>query len=100
MKPIIAAILLFPFALFSVWVSLTFGYTTIFTYQAASPVGMQVFTDLALALTMVLVFMRQHAQSRGLLWWPWVLATPALGSLAPLAYFVYAGIVSKASPQE
>jgi hypothetical protein len=50
--------------------------------------GAQVFVDLCIALTLFLVWMWGDAKRLGRNPWPWIVATLALGSLAPLAYLL------------
>lgn len=50
--------------------------------------GAQVFADLVIALTLVLVWLVRDARATGRSAWPWVLATLALGSFGPLVYLL------------
>lgn len=42
-----------------------------------------------MALVLATGWLRLDARARGLNPWPWVLATPFLGSISPLTYLVY-----------
>ena len=67
------------------------GYIGIFQLLVESSAGWQVFVDLAAALILVLLFLRDDAQRRRITCWPWLLATLMLGSIAPLLYVLIHG---------
>lgn len=90
-KPV-ALMLLIPFLVLSIYAVDQVGYWGIFDYHRHSPAGWQVFTDLVLALILVLAWMIPNAQKNGRNPWPWVLLTLALGSIGPLAYIVFGGV--------
>lgn len=48
----------------------------------------QVFADLVIALTIIMVWMWRDARATGRNPWPWIVATLALGSFGPLGYLV------------
>jgi hypothetical protein len=48
----------------------------------------QVFADLVIALTLVMVWMWHDAQATGRNAWPWILATLLVGSFSPLVYLL------------
>lgn len=48
----------------------------------------QVFADLVIALTLVMVWMWRDAKAQGRNPWPWIVATLALGSFGPLVYLL------------
>lgn len=50
--------------------------------------GGQVFADLVIALTLVLVWMWHDARATGRNIWPWIAVTLALGSFGPLVYLL------------
>ena len=50
--------------------------------------GGQVFADLAIALTLVMVWLARDAKASGRKAWPWIVATLAFGSFGPLVYLL------------
>ncbi|MGN6151716.1 MAG: hypothetical protein ACTHOH_06845 [Lysobacteraceae bacterium] len=48
----------------------------------------QVFADLVIALTLVMMWIWRDARSRGRNPWPWLVATVLLGSFGPLVYLL------------
>lgn len=64
------------------------GYFGIFALHFQTWAGMQVLTDLVIALVLVMTWMWHDAQATGRNVWPWILATLALGSFGPLLYLL------------
>ena len=64
------------------------GYWGIVAPHFQSLAGLQVFTDLVIALVMAMVWMWHDARARGRNPWPWIVATLALGSFGPLVYLL------------
>ena len=64
------------------------GYWGIFEPHFQSFGGAQVLADLAIALTLFLVWMWRDARALGRNPWPWIVATLALGSFGPLLYLL------------
>lgn len=91
-KRTLALILLVPFALLTLYAVAQVGYLGLFDYQRHSPAGWQVFTDLVIALVLVLSWMIPEARRAGRNPWPFVVATVFLGSLGPLLYLVFAKV--------
>ena len=50
--------------------------------------SMQIFTDLVIALTLVMVWMWRDAKNTGRNIWPWIVITLVVGSFGPLLYFI------------
>ncbi|MEM9057671.1 MAG: hypothetical protein AAGD86_09350 [Pseudomonadota bacterium] len=93
MKPqrLLALVLLPPFTLLTLYAVYAVGYVGIFTYHLHSPAGWQVFTDLVVALLLLLTWLIPEARRAGRAVWPWVLLTLLLGSLGPLLYLAFPG---------
>ncbi len=64
------------------------GYWGILAPHFQSFGGGQVFTDLVIALTLVMVWMWRDAKASGRNVWPWIIATLILGSFGPLFYLL------------
>ena len=95
-KRTLAIIILIPFTVLSVYAITQVGYIGLFDYHRYSPAGWQVFTDLVIALVLVLSWLIPEARKAGHNPWPWVLATLFLGSIGPLLYLVF----NKPAPAE
>ncbi len=95
-RSILIAILL-PFSILSAYALKEVGYLGIFTAHF-HPAGLQVLTDLVIALTLVMVWMVGDARARGITVWPYILATLAFGSFGPLTYLLVRGNASSALP--
>jgi hypothetical protein len=65
------------------------GFLGILGVAWADTASAQVFADLGIALLLLFTFIRDDANERGLAWWPWFVAMPFLGSIAPLGYFFW-----------
>jgi len=87
----LAIVLLIPFSLLTLYAVLEVGYIGIFDYHRHSPAGWQVFTDLVVALILVLSWLIVDARKSGRNPWPWVVATLFLGSIGPLLYLALPG---------
>ncbi|MCX7060820.1 MAG: DUF2834 domain-containing protein [Gammaproteobacteria bacterium] len=92
-RPVLLAVAL-PFAALTAYALNEVGLIGIFTAHM-NPGGAQVFTDLVIALCLLMVWMVGDARSRGITVWPYIVATLALGSFGPLAYLLMRG---KAAP--
>lgn len=73
------------------------GLIGIFAVAWRDTAGAQVFADLCIALFIATSWLKGDAQRRGLNPWPWLIATPFLGSISPLFYLVYRRVAG-ASP--
>jgi drug/metabolite transporter (DMT)-like permease len=85
-KRTLAIIILIPFGLLTLYAIAQVGYVGIFDYHRHSPAGWQVFTDLVIALLLVLSWLIPEARKAGRNPWPWVLVTLFMGSIGPLLY--------------
>lgn len=65
------------------------GFLSILLNQFKSWGGVQVFSDLFIALTLVLIWMWSDAKKSNRLFWPWALLTLAIGSFGPLLYLLF-----------
>ena len=66
----------------------TEGIVGIFATAVRSWGSLQIFIDLAIALTLILVWMYRDMKAKGRNPWPWVIATLAVGAFAPLVYLL------------
>ena len=94
-RPVLLAIAL-PFAALTTYALGEVGLIGIFTAHM-NPGGAQVFVDLVIALTLLMVWMVGDARSRGVTVWPYIVATLALGSFGPIAYLLMRGTAAQAS---
>ncbi|MDH7943836.1 hypothetical protein QGM61_08375 [Pseudohongiella sp. SYSU M77423] len=88
---IVSLVLLLLLGAVTVVALLDVGYIGIFQLLVDSSAGWQVFVDLAAALILVLLFLAQDARRRRITFWPWIVATLLLGSIAPLLYVLVYG---------
>ena len=65
-----------------------FGYLGIFLSPLENLASLQIFADLVIALTLVMIWMWRDAKASGRTIWPWMFATLALGSFGPLLYLL------------
>ena len=85
-RKVIAILILIPFTLLTAYAVMEVGYIGILDYHRHSPAGWQVFTDLVIALVLVLLWLIPEAKRAGRNPWPWVAITLGLGSFGPLLY--------------
>lgn len=64
------------------------GYIGIFTSHLDNYAGMQVFTDLVIALGLFMVWLWHDAKNNNRNPWPWLIGTCTTGSIAPLIYLI------------
>jgi hypothetical protein len=64
------------------------GLAGIFAATVLSYGSMQIFVDLVIALTLVMVWMWRDAKCSGRSIWPWIAITLVAGSFGPLLYFI------------
>ena len=64
------------------------GYCGIIAPHFRSTGAGQVFADLTIALSLIMVWIWRDATTSGRRAWPWVLVTLALGSIGPLLYLL------------
>ena len=83
--------ILIPFLALTLYALLDVGYIGIFDYHRHSSAGWQVFTDLVIALVLLLLMIAKNAKAKARNIWPWFVGTLFLGSIAPLIYFAIYG---------
>lgn len=86
----LAILILVPFTALTLYAVMDVGYIGIFDYHRHSSAGWQVFADLVIALTLVLLWLFDNARRTGRNPWPWVVMTLFLGSFGPLLYLAFA----------
>jgi len=88
-RGLLVCLVLVPFLAATLALVADVGVTGFYREVASSPVGIQVFVDLAIALGLVLIWMRTDAREHGLPYFPYVVVTLAIGSVGPLAYLLH-----------
>ena len=85
MRALIAPVFIV-FTACSLWVFGQTGLRGFFDQLLASPAAWQVFGDLTVSLSLVMVWVWHDARRHGRRFWPWLVAALLTGSIAPLAY--------------
>lgn len=88
-KNLLSALLLILSGL-TVWAVAQAGLWSLWANNLSHPAGVQVFADLGIALSLVLVWMWRDAATQGRRFWPWALFTLLAGSFGPLLYLLSA----------
>ena len=65
-----------------------YGFLAFFDLHALNAIQLQIFVDLVIALTFVMVWMWRDARARGISPIPYVVMTLLLGSIGPLIYLL------------
>ena len=76
------------------------GFLGIFASPFQSLAAGQIFADLVVSLTLIMVWMWRDAKATGRMPWPWIAATLAFGSFGPLVYLLTAKVAEKGGTQE
>jgi hypothetical protein len=76
------------FSAFSGYAVYQYGYIGLFEQGLANAATIQVFLDLTIALSLVMLWMWEDARKRGISPLPYVALTLTLGSVGPLLYLV------------
>ena len=84
----IAAPILIAFGAFSIWVIGTYGYFGYLTSARNDHWTLQLLIDLTLSLVVANAWVITDARKRGLVAWPYVVATIVVGSLAIGVYLI------------
>lgn len=87
-KQIVLSVIIVDFLVLTAYAVAEHGYIGIFVHELSSWAGIQVLTDLTLALGMVMAWMLADARKHGLTVAPYLVITLALGSFGPLFYLV------------
>lgn len=90
MPRLIALITIFlAFNIYSIGVVLEEGYFGFLPLIGREAWGMQIFLDLAIALTIAWGGLKRDAVNMGINPWPYMIGTLLLGSISPLAYLIH-----------
>ena len=87
-KQIGLSLVLADFVALTAYAVYQYGYMGFFEVIFANAISLQIFVDLVIALTFVVVWMWRDAQQRGIMVVPYVLLTFGLGSIGPLLYLI------------
>ncbi len=90
LSKLFAFIVLIAFSIQGVYVLSQVGYWNIWIHNLNHVAGQQVFADLLISLSLVMVWMWRDAKATGRKVWPWVVLTLAAGSFGPLIYLLTA----------
>jgi hypothetical protein len=80
---------LLAFTGWSLWTVADDGLPGLFTLLETKPWGRQVFVDLCIALSVAWVFLRPEAQRLKVPLWPYLVATPFVGSISLLVFLIH-----------
>lgn len=81
-------IVLTDFAAFSAYAVWQYGYAGLFDAAFANLASAQIFADLVIALSLIMVWMVGDARQRSTSALPYVITTLLLGSIGPLLYLI------------
>ena len=87
------------FAIYSTWVLWQDGYMGIWQAGISSSASLQILLDLAICCFLIASWMLKDAKERGVNPYPWIAATFAAGSLAPLVYLLVREYKKKEIPE-
>ncbi len=87
-KQIALSFVLADFAALNAYAIAQYGLVGIFELCLANAATVLLFADLAIALSLVTIWMWQDAREHGIAPLPYVLITMALGSVGPLLYLI------------
>lgn len=85
---IVLGLVLAFFSFETAWAIQHYGYVGLLREILGSYAGGLAFLDLAIALSLILVWMWRDARARGASIWPFVVLTAAFGSAGPLLYLI------------
>jgi predicted small integral membrane protein len=81
--------LLVGFTVWSLVIVAPEGLPGLFALLSDKPWGQQVFVDLAISLSVAWAWLVDEAKARGISAWPYLVATPFVGSIAVLTFLVH-----------
>jgi hypothetical protein len=82
---------LIPFTLLSAYaVHFSGGLLAFLLFFTKHPASWQIFADIAIVLSLLLVFIYRDAKATGRSFWPWAIFSLTCGSFGPLLYFITA----------
>jgi hypothetical protein len=96
-KQWILGLVLLDFTGFSAYAAYQYGLVGVFEQAFANTATALLFTDLSIALSLVMLWMWQDARDRGVTAIPYVLLTFALGSVGPLLYLLVREVSERTS---
>src|SRR4051812_45923411 len=76
------------------------GYLELFAFAFRDWPQFQIFVDLTVALVLLSAFVARDARRAGRKAWLYLVATPLVGSLAPLLYFVVGAFGNQKSAEQ
>lgn len=82
-------IILLAFSAYSTWAMWQLGYFGIWAAGFTSPGSLQILLDLVVCCILITSWLKKDAEARGLNPYPWIIATFASGSIAPLIYLLH-----------
>ena len=88
MQRLLIVVTLILFGALSIEALLAHGFIGIFMSPLQSLASTQIFCDLLISLTLVLIWMWHDAKASDRNFWPWLIVTLALGSFGPLLYLL------------
>ena len=88
LKQLGAEVILIAFSVFTLYAVYQHGYIGIFQQALVNTATVQVFLDLTIALSLVILWIWQDAQKQDIAPLPYILLTLTLGSIGPLLYLV------------
>ena len=87
-KKIALLVVLADFTAYTVYAIAQQGYSAFFDLFLGTPIGIQVFADLVIALSLFAIWMFEDARKHGISAVPYLLLMLCLGSIGALAYLV------------
>lgn len=87
-KPLLICVLVVFGALTGYTVAHYGGLFAWLAFYTRDPASWQIFADLVISLSLLLVFIRRDAQATGRPFWPWAALSLTTGSFGPLLYFI------------